>query len=133
MRTAWTTNRDGIKNLYEMKLKGFLLVLSIWKCVLLRCSSQIDISKDFYFKISFISNVKFIRFMPKFQQNLRKNSIRRQSRNMYSTSAKSYKLMKDCLTTTYKTSDDNIIDKINQESQEIISSKCFKLKNKKIP
>ena len=41
--------------------------------------------------------------------------------------------MKKCLTTTYKVSDDNIIDKINNKSQEIISSKYFNLKNKKIP
>ena len=53
---------------------------------------------------------------------------------MYNTSAESYnRLMKNCLTSTYKVSDNNIIDKINNESQKIISSKYFNLKNKKIP
>ena len=82
--------------------------------------------------------------MPKFQLSLRKdlkNLLKRdrliifadKSRYMCSTSAKSYnKLNKDCLTTTYKVSDDNIIDKINHESLETISLKHFNLKDKKI-
>ena len=53
---------------------------------------------------------------------------------MYSVSAKYFnKLMTNCLITKYKVSDGNIIDQTNNDSQEIISSKYFKLKNKKIP
>ena len=41
--------------------------------------------------------------------------------------------MNDGLAASYKISNDNIIDKINLESQEIISSKCYNLKNRKVP
>ena len=90
-----------------------------------------------------IYNVKFERFTSKFQQNLRKDlknllkwdrliEFANKSRNIYSTSAKSYiKLMNYCLVTTWKVADNSIIDKINHESKEITPSKSCNIKNNK--
>ena len=83
--------------------------------------------------------------MPNFKQSIKKdlkNLLKRdrlivfvdKSRNMYSTSAKyCKKLMNSYLSTTYKNSDDDIVEKINNESQETISSKYFNIKNKRVP
>ena len=104
------------------------------------CNDFKEFEEDLF---NFIKNVKFNRFIPKSQQNLKKelkNLYKRdrlkifvdKSRSMYSSSAKYYKkLMNNCLTTTYKVSDDNIFDKTIKESQEIISSKYFNLVTRK--
>jgi len=107
-----------------------------------KCNELIEFEKDLF---NLISEIKFSKYVPKFQKKLNKdlkNLLKKdkiiifadKSRNIYSTSAKFYhKLMNDGLAASYKISNDNIIDSINLEAQEIISSKCYNLKNRKVP
>ena len=90
-----------------------------------------------------IKNIKFSSFRSNFQKKLKqdlnkllaKNKIilfADKTRNIYHASPTFYnKLVTDNLSKTYKTSNDDLIRKINSESEKIIYDR--KYKNKKIP
>ena len=89
-----------------------------------------------------IKNIKFSSYKSNFQRKLKqdlkklliKNKVilfAEKTRNLYKTSPKLYnKLVTDNLTKTYKISNENLINKINSESENIIFER--KYKNKKI-